>query len=53
MCKKETDMKKTNAINNANNNEEFVIPNEAACSPEFSEGCIIAEDETDNELEEK
>ncbi len=27
--------------------EEFVIPYEAACSPEFSEGCIIAEEEND------
>lgn len=28
-----------------NNEEEFVIPNEGACSPEFSQGCILIEDE--------
>lgn len=28
-----------------NKKEEFVIPFEAACSPEFVEGCIINEDE--------
>lgn len=27
--------------------ESFVIPYEAACSPEFPEGCIIMEDEAD------
>lgn len=32
-----------------NNNEEFVIPFEAACSPEFAKGCYIMEDEADNE----
>jgi len=29
------------------NKEEFVIPFEAACSPEFVEGCILREDEED------
>ncbi len=34
--------------NDANNtHESFIIPNEAACSPEFPEGCIILEDEDD------
>lgn len=32
---------------NLNSDDEFVIPYEAACSPEFSGGCIIAEDETE------
>lgn len=35
-----------------NNNEEFAIPFEAACSPEFAKGCFIL-DEADNEDEEK
>ncbi len=30
-----------------NNEEEFAIPNEGACSPEFAEGCIIMEDQDD------
>lgn len=29
------------------NEEPFVIPNEAACSPEFLEGCLIVEGEAD------
>lgn len=29
------------------NNEEFEIPFEAACSPEFAEGCILREDNED------
>lgn len=32
--------------NDANSNHEsFIIPNEAACSPEFPGGCIVLEDE--------
>jgi len=30
-----------------NSKEEFVIPFEAACSPEFVQGCILREDEED------
>ena len=36
-----------------NNKEEFVIPFEAACSPEFANGCFIMEDEADKEEEKK
>lgn len=36
-----------------NNNDEFAIPFEAACSPEFAKGCFIMEDEADYEDEEK
>lgn len=43
MYKIDTNTKKINS----NNDDEFVIPYEAACSPEFSQGCIIAEDETE------
>lgn len=35
--------------NAADNKEEFVIPFEAACSPEYVEGCILREDEEDKE----
>lgn len=28
-----------------NNDDSFVIPYEAACSAEFSEGCYVMEDE--------
>jgi hypothetical protein len=44
--------KKSKFKNKMNNNEEeFVIPNEAACSPEFAEGCFIMEDQADKELD--
>lgn len=36
-----------------NKHEEFTIPFEAACSPEFIDGCFIMEDEADKEFEEK
>lgn len=36
-----------------NNNEEFVIPFEAACSPEFQNGCFVMEDEAESEFQEK
>lgn len=29
------------------NNDSFEIPNEAACSPEFEEGCYVMEDEAE------
>lgn len=32
------------------NEEEFKIPFEAACSPEFVEGCFLREDEEDKEF---
>lgn len=35
-----------------NSHDEFVIPSEAACSPEFANGCFIMEDEAD-EFEQK
>jgi hypothetical protein len=35
------------------NEVDFKIPYEAACSPEFIDGCILREDEEDKELEEK
>jgi hypothetical protein len=41
---------KTNkkALDNLNTNiEEFVIPNEAACSAEFKKGCFIMEEESE------
>lgn len=35
-------------LNNLNTDtEEFTIPYEAACSPEFSNGCFLMEEETD------
>ncbi len=43
--------KKNNTVNNEE--DSFVIPNEAACSPEFAEGCIIMEDEEEKQSEEK
>lgn len=33
----------------ADSEEKFEIPYEAACSPEFFEGCILREDEEDKE----
>lgn len=48
----EKNMKKSDDLNSSaisvkNNNEKsYVIPNEAACSPEFSEGCCIMDDKT-------
>jgi hypothetical protein len=46
MNDKKMNMKIENdAVNNKE--ESFVIPNEAACSPEFIDGCIIMEDEAD------
>lgn len=37
-----------NALDNLNTHiEEFVIPNEAACSAEFKKGCFIMEEESE------
>lgn len=50
MYDKDTRVKKTSCDNSSeviNNNEEYIIPYEAACSHEFSEGCIVAEDDSD------
>jgi hypothetical protein len=53
---KKTDKNIVNATNekselkdskSVNNKEEFSIPNEAGCSHEFSEGCIIREQDKD------
>ncbi|MDP4094568.1 MAG: hypothetical protein Q8920_14570 [Bacillota bacterium] len=41
------------ASSGAKNNEEFVIPFEAACSPEFAEGCILPEDDGDIEYKDE
>ncbi len=50
MNDKDTRVKKTSYSNSSeviNNDEEYIIPYEAACSHEFSEGCIVAEDDND------
>jgi hypothetical protein len=56
MYLKKTDKNIVNATNekselkdskSVNNKEEFSIPNEAGCSHEFSEGCIIREQDKD------
>ena len=55
MDKKKNELKKTENSSTLkdtekklnNNVEEFAIPNEGACSPEFAEGCIIIEDHDD------
>lgn len=59
MNEKKTNIKKTDGLDSAqinaeksaaNKNEEsYVIPSEAACSPEFPKGCIIIEDEVGKE----
>jgi hypothetical protein len=41
------DIKRLDGSNSLNNREMFVIAYEAACSPEFSEGCILLEGEED------
>jgi hypothetical protein len=59
MNEKKINIKQQNGINlsresnkndEINKDEEFEIPFEAACSPEFVQGCIVRED---NEIEEK
>jgi hypothetical protein len=45
--------KKSNKNNELNNEELFVNSIEGACSPEFSEGCIMLEDDADGESDEK
>jgi hypothetical protein len=59
MSEKKINIKKQNGINSSlisnkndeiNKDEEFEIPFEAACSPEFAQGCIVRED---NELEKR
>jgi hypothetical protein len=52
MNDKKMNLKEENAEVN-NKEESFVIPNEAACSHEFADGCIIMEDEADKYFEEK
>ena len=47
---KQNDTNLSNTNDELNKAEEFKIPSEAACSPEFAEGCFILEDD---ELEEK
>ncbi len=47
MNKEEKKITKTNNVDLTPVDDEFVIPYEAACSPEFSEGCIVAEDENE------
>jgi hypothetical protein len=49
------DSAKINNENNAvnKNKDSYVIPSEAACSPEFSKGCIIIEDEVGKIFDEK
>lgn len=57
MNEKKINMKKPEDINSSvisaensavnSNKDSFVIPYEAACSPEFAEGCIVMEDEAD------
>lgn len=52
MSEKKMNIKKSKGIRSSsvpvkNDKEEFVIPYEAACSPEFVQGCIINEDEDD------
>jgi hypothetical protein len=47
MNQEEKKITKTNNTDLTPADDEFEIPYEAACSPEFSEGCVIAEEETD------
>lgn len=43
--KKSKDIKSSSAPVKNEGKEEFEIPYEAACSPEFAAGCILREDE--------
>jgi hypothetical protein len=46
ICKKASD-------NESSDCEEYVIPYEAACSPEFKKGCFIMEEESEKKFKEK
>lgn len=50
MNDKNTNNKNLNSLNPAT--EAYVIPYEAACSHEFSNGCFLMEEETDTEFDE-